>query len=224
MKLKCTAISDLHNTFPEDLEGGDILLIGGDLTNRGTDEELVLAEKWITKQKEKYKYILFTPGNHDLSFEADLLRAEKLLGVKAYINEVVEIDGVKFFLSPYSVQFGDWAFMKPDYSLANTVSSWPLDIDVAMVHGPAKYLRDKVGHHGDHVGSDAIKWWLNKAIDQGQIKLFICGHIHESFGGEKYRDMDVINVAQGASLNWTLNQYPVYFTIDTQTKEVEYYS
>lgn len=221
-KINCVAISDLHNSFPKNLPSADVLFIAGDLTNKGEEGELLSAKAWLEEQKKKFKHILFTPGNHDITFETKRQWAEETLGLKAYINEIVEIEGVKIFLSPYSVQFGDWAFMKPDYSLANTVASWPLDIDVAVVHGPPKYLRDMVAPRAEHVGSDAIKWWLNKAIDQGQIKLFICGHIHDSFGLQEYRGIDILNVAQGWTFAGDIDQHPVEFTIDTETKKVEY--
>lgn len=224
MKLKCVAISDLHNDFP-DLSGGDVLIIGGDLTTRGSEEELTKAKYWLNTQRPKFKHILFTPGNHDLSFETDRELAEGWLGQKALINEVVEIEGVKFFLSPYSLQFGSWAFMKPENTLTYAVSTWPLDVDVAVVHGPAYGIRDVVwrGDHwtGDSVGSHSIKWWLNKAIDKGRLRAFIFGHIHESFGVEIFRDTLMMNVAQGYSPNWKINQRPVVFTIDTETKFIQ---
>lgn len=221
MKLKCTAISDLHNDFPV-LDGGDILFIAGDLTTRGSLDELVRARAWVEVVKNQYKHVLFTPGNHDLSFEFDRSEAEKTLGLKAYINEVVEIEGLRIFLSPYSLMFGSYAYQKTEANMANMVSSWPLDIDIAVVHGPCRNLRDFTGR--DNVGSLSLGWWLDKAIDAGRLKMYIHGHIHESYGAELYRDKIILNAALGGTF-WLppgVDQVPVNFVIDTDEKNVEF--
>ncbi len=222
MKIKCTAISDLHNDFP-DLDGGDVLFIAGDLTTRGTLDELVKSRPWFDRMKQKYKHILVTPGNHDLHFEFDREEAEKALGLKVYINEVVEVFGLRVFLSPYSLMYGSYAYQKTESNMANMVSTWPLDVDIAVVHGPCRGLRDFTGR--ENVGSLSLGWWLDKAIDHGRLKLYIHGHIHESYGVELYREKMLLNAALGGAF-WlppNVEQVPVNFIIDTDENVVEFY-
>src|SRR5690349_16270157 len=55
-------ISDLHG-FYQKLEGGDLLIVAGDLTAKDTLEELHAFNYWLLKQD--YEKIVFIAGNHD---------------------------------------------------------------------------------------------------------------------------------------------------------------
>src|SRR5260370_35655233 len=55
-------IADLHGLLPK-LEGGDLLIVGGDLTGRDTQEQLDKFDKWLCSQP--YKKKIFICGNHD---------------------------------------------------------------------------------------------------------------------------------------------------------------
>jgi Icc-related predicted phosphoesterase len=56
------AISDLHGHYPT-LEGGDLLIVAGDLTARDTQEQLDEFDNWLVHQP--YKKKIFIAGNHD---------------------------------------------------------------------------------------------------------------------------------------------------------------
>lgn len=60
MKIDC--VSDLHGYYP-DLEGGDILIVAGDLTAHDTRNEVALFDNWICTQKYYAKIVV--GGNHD---------------------------------------------------------------------------------------------------------------------------------------------------------------
>ena len=55
--ITVVAISDTHNLQP-DLPDGDLLLHGGDLTQRGSFEELQAQLDWLKGQKHHYKVII----------------------------------------------------------------------------------------------------------------------------------------------------------------------
>jgi len=57
-------ISDLHGSYPE-LEGGDLLIVCGDLTARDTLPEYFEFDDWLGQQS--YKKKIFIAGNHDNS-------------------------------------------------------------------------------------------------------------------------------------------------------------
>lgn len=58
-------ISDLHGHFPS-LEGGDLLIIAGDLTATHTPQELYQFNDWVKVQDYKKKVLI--AGNHDTFF------------------------------------------------------------------------------------------------------------------------------------------------------------
>jgi 3',5'-cyclic AMP phosphodiesterase CpdA len=64
MKIDC--ISDLHGFQPK-LEGGDLLIVAGDLTARDTVEEYITFNSWLSDQNYDRKIII--AGNHDGKIE-----------------------------------------------------------------------------------------------------------------------------------------------------------
>ncbi len=60
MKIDC--IADLHGHYPK-LEGGDLLIVAGDLTARDTVDEYLRFNKWLSIQDYKRKIVI--AGNHD---------------------------------------------------------------------------------------------------------------------------------------------------------------
>src|SRR5579863_2164073 len=62
------AISDTHNRHAElELKGGDILIHAGDVSGRGTPEEIISFLNWFEQQD--YSNLILIPGNHDFDME-----------------------------------------------------------------------------------------------------------------------------------------------------------
>jgi Icc-related predicted phosphoesterase len=55
-------ISDLHGHYPK-LEGGDLLIVAGDLTARDEPEQYLNFTEWLNNQSYKQKIVI--AGNHD---------------------------------------------------------------------------------------------------------------------------------------------------------------
>lgn len=62
-------ISDLHGYYPK-LEGGDLLIVAGDLTAKDDEEGWLTFERWLYNFNFKYKQIILIAGNHDNSLQS----------------------------------------------------------------------------------------------------------------------------------------------------------
>src|SRR3712207_5545038 len=108
---RIVCISDTHNrneqiTVPE----GDILIHAGDATFRGTIDEIERFNNWFAALPHRYK--IFVAGNHDWLFQTDNRLVRSLLNENIiYLQDSsTEIDGIKFYGSPWQPRFYDWAF------------------------------------------------------------------------------------------------------------------
>ena len=88
-----------------------------------------------------------------------------------------EIDGCRFWGSPWSLPFFDYAFMAAEADLETTWSRIPDDADVVIVHGPPLGIGD-LTRDGLCVGSASLKARLTQIRPQ----LAVFGHIHEAAG------------------------------------------
>lgn len=188
-------IADLHGFYPQ-LEGGDLLIVAGDLTARDTQLEMDKFDDWLSHQP--YKKKIFIAGNHD-----NLLKKEK--PQKYFMgNEIIkfekfeylcdsgtEFEGLKIWGSPYAPWFKGVhpkckAFMKNDGSLSKHFNKIPLGTDILITHGPAFGILDGIPLEDGtlyHVGSKSLYGWL-EYVERPLIHVF--GHIHEGYGQEEY--------------------------------------
>ena len=92
------------------------------------------------------------------------------------------LEGIKFYGSPRSNEFYNWAFMGSEMELSKAWAKIPEDTNVLITHGPAYGYHDLVSRPGDrdpHVGSESLT--RRKEI-LPELKLHISGHIHEAYG------------------------------------------
>jgi len=173
-------ISDLHGFYP-DLEGGDLLIVAGDLTARNTD--IQHAEYCYWQYYLPYKKIIFIAGNHDGYIEkrSDLYidscdRTAKV----AYLQDFgCEFEGLKIWGSPWTPTFYDWHFMKDrGSSIKEKWNLIPDDTDILITHGPPFGVLDQVDDK--FCGCEELR----EAIFRIKPKLHVFGHIH-SQGGKK---------------------------------------
>lgn len=195
MKLVC--ISDTHNQISKlKLSYGDVLIIAGDVTNNGTLNEVVKfnADLGLIKKTIGYKHIIFIEGNHDFYGQKhDYYAMNALIPHVDYFlrDSSVEVDGVKFYGSPFTPFYYDWAFnlhrgpaIKAKWDLI------PDGIDVLITHGPPAGIGDMTPR-GDAAGCKD----LFDAILRIKPKVHICGHIHYGYGVKKFHDITFINAS-----------------------------
>lgn len=203
--MRVTLTSDLHGYFPR-LPGGDLLIIGGDLTFNHTIEEWNKFSTWLNKQD--YEKIVFIAGNHDTMIE-EWDREQDNEGYNGPIsdpderieylcNSGTEFGGLKIWGSPWTMKFKG---MNPDCmaftcnsekEMAEKFSLIPENVDILITHSPPYGILDKVKKYNSrdswnpktdgyqHVGSKSL------ADRIGSLKtppaLWVCGHIHEAYG------------------------------------------
>jgi hypothetical protein len=111
-------------------------------------------------------------------------------GITYLQDSGIEIDGLKFWGSPWQPWFCDWAFnlprMGPD--LREVWNKIPLGTDVLITHGPPHGVLDQV-HGGDHLGCEELK---NRLVSvKPQVHIF--GHIHDSYGVAQSKTTTYVN-------------------------------
>jgi Icc-related predicted phosphoesterase len=80
MKMRITHISDTHNKHKQlngKLPGGDLLIHSGDISSLGRKHEVEDFIKWFNGI-EGYTNKVFIAGNHDMTFDKEVLMRNKL--------------------------------------------------------------------------------------------------------------------------------------------------
>lgn len=185
--MKLTAISDTHG-FPIPIKSCDVLVHAGDATQLGTESEVRAFFEWFVQTPAKHR--IFVPGNHDFGFENHraMFRAMVPEGVTLLIDESVIIDDHKFYGSPWSPQFNDWAFnLRTSEQLRDCWDMIPEDTDVLITHAPPRGILDKTQDRYDKLGENAGCRALAERVRVVKPKVHIFGHIHSGYGS---RDLD----------------------------------
>jgi Icc-related predicted phosphoesterase len=176
--MKLVMFSDIHADYNFKLPKGDVLIFCGDFSGMGTMQDVVVFNKFLIDHKDEYEDILVVYGNHETQVESNMDVVRGLFtGCKTLTDEGVKIGKIMFYGTPWTVQFYDWAFMKPDKDLVNVYSQIPEDADVVIAHGPPYGILDQ-NKHSEHCGSKAL-------LDRMAIvtpKICCFGHIHEAYG------------------------------------------
>jgi Icc-related predicted phosphoesterase len=176
--LRLVAISDTHNlhenvVVPE----GDVLIHAGDFTGRGTLPEIEAFNAWLGDLPHRYKIVI--AGNHDWGFEREPAAARRALTNAIYLEDAaIELEGVKFYGSPWQPWFMNWAFnLKTDAELRAKWDLIPDGTDVLITHGPPRGFHDRTITF-DEVGCLELR----KTVERIAPRLHIFGHIHEGYG------------------------------------------
>jgi Calcineurin-like phosphoesterase len=170
--MKLVALSDTHTLGRQiSVPSGDVLIHCGDLTFRGTQDETENELEWLSSLPHAKK--LFVAGNHDWFFDPDapqrfhdwgLSRSlsvpqmlERFPGLTYLCDSVVVIDGVKFYGSPWTPPFFDWAFNLRPGQAEDVWNRIPVDTDVLVTHGPPFGTLDWTFPDGLRQGCTALR-------------------------------------------------------------------
>ena len=198
--MRLVLTSDTHGKLPPDLilPEGDILIHAGDATMSGTLHEMRQFAAWMKIQPHAVK--LFVPGNHDFIFQPegrlydDAIDAMRDAGVEVLIDRLVFAKGLAFYGSPWTPEFGRWAFELPKSGpeIAGKWAKIPDDLDVLITHGPPWGILDVVTS-GEHAGCEMLRERLDGM--KHPPRLHAMGHLHEARGSLVLGATTFMNVA-----------------------------
>jgi len=208
--MQLVLISDTHGYHKNlELPHGDVLLHSGDISSRGTMQEVKDFLDWFSKQDFKHK--IFIAGNHDFFFERESAEKVEALIPKniIYLNDSgVTINGIKFWGSPVQPRFFDWAFNRDrGEDIDRHWQLIPPDVNVLLTHGPPHGILDRTAD-GLEVGCER----LAKRIQQVKPQLSVFGHIHEAYGMKEQDGTTFVN-ASVLNLRYQLVNRPVEFLL-----------
>ena len=223
--MKLTFISDTHGKheyltskgYNNILGSGDVLVHAGDISMMGKQHEIKNFLDWFSNTE--YTHKIFIAGNHDWGFELvdDIAPEYKERGVHYLFDSGVEIEGIKFWGSPWQPEFFNWAFNLPrGEKLAEKWALIPGETDVLITHGPAHGMLDWV-LSGQRVGCED----LFQRIMEIQPKIHVCGHIHSAYGQKSFNNVEFINACVLGE-RYTHENEPIFLTLDTETKQIDY--
>lgn len=204
MRVDC--VSDLHGFFPR-LEGGDLLIVAGDLTARDDDEEYTAFEKWFKDQR--YTKKIFIGGNHDNQLQNETFPLW-IDGWSEYLcDSGTEFEGLKIWGSPWTPLFKGVnpsckAFMLPETELEAKFAIIPEDVDILVTHGPPYGILDGAFRDDgkvEHVGSRSLYNHFYSERITPQLHVF--GHVHEGYGHiPKMLDMPAMQFVNASHVDW----------------------
>ncbi len=191
MKIIC--ISDTHNLHKhiQNIPDGDLLIHAGDLTRRGSLEDVESFNSWLGELPHKYKVCI--SGNHDFCFEQRPEEARSLITNAHYLqDEEITIGGLKIYGSPWQPWFYNWAFnLRRGEPLREKWEKIPSDIDILITHGPPHGILDRV-FTGEKVGCEEL---LLKLRFFENLKLHVFAHIHEARGTYEHQGIKMVNAS-----------------------------
>lgn len=197
MRIAC--VSDQHAHLGPNIPECDLLIVAGDQcpdriggmyakTDRSNQRHWFQTEWLHWREKQPVPLCLVTWGNHDFCGHTAKLAPlfdwtrDDTKRTYSIVDDVFIYNGVKIWLTPWSNQFRDWAFMKEPEDLKAIYAKIPEGIDILVSHQPPKgyggRIYDLANKGYEELGSQE----LLDAIDRVQPKIVICGHIHAGHG------------------------------------------
>ena len=192
-------ISDLHGHYPK-LEGGDLLIVAGDLTARDESYQYLEFNNWLNCQEYKKKIVI--GGNHDNCLQSGIPVFTNTLETRMMIpvyglditylcDSGTEFEGLKIWGSPWSLWFHGInpnckAFTASENKLKKKFDLIPDDVDILITHSPPHGILDLC--ESGHVGSKSLR----RIMGRVKPKLWVCGHIHEGYG--EFKDTTISGI------------------------------
>lgn len=207
--MKFVVISDTHGDHRQmTVPAGDTIIHAGDMTANGRIGEVQDFIQWFDGLAFDHK--LLVAGNHDWYLESDAAAFSELIESTSihYLNDTgVVLDGIRFWGSPVTPEFFDWAFQcKPGSDIDRHWQLIPPLVDILITHGPPFGVMDQVPQESnkdpaaENVTMDCVsvnagcRSLLERVREVAPI-FHIFGHIHEGYGQQTQDNVRFINAA-----------------------------
>ena len=166
----------------------DILIHCGDMCSFREDdlETLEDIDDWFATLPAKR--VICVAGNHDYLLETEdySFRHATLLR-----DQGVEIQGLKFYGSPWCPFLSGFAHYLDDTGLQECWRAIPAGIDVLVTHTPPYGVLDLPSSGDRHLGCE----YLRDELSRIRPRLHVFGHIHASHGDHEGPITHSINAA-----------------------------
>lgn len=190
--MKLCIISDTHSRHHliKELPNADVIIHCGDISNIGGEYEIYNFFYWFSNLIQ-FEYKIMIAGNHDFLFEKNksLVLSMKPNNVIYLEDSEVIINNTKFYGTPVSKIFNNWAFNRDNKKLQKHWEAIPDDVDVLITHEPPYGILD-LGVSNKHIGSISL---YNEVVNRIKPKLHCFGHAHNSYGKIIKNDITFIN-------------------------------
>jgi Icc-related predicted phosphoesterase len=211
MSLRIVAIADTHGKhWSLDVPDGDILLHAGDMTFKGSIDDVKDFNVFLGQLPHPVKVAI--AGNHDFCFERDREGSATALTNAIYLqDQSVAIEGIRFYGSPWQPWFYDWAFNL--HRGPEIRAKWeliPKETDILITHGPPYGHGDQT-FRGELVGCRD----LLEVVELIRPRFHIFGHIHEGAGVTADDHTTFIN-ASSCDQHFRLVNEPTVFVFETE--------
>jgi Icc-related predicted phosphoesterase len=193
MDIVC--IADTHGRHDRlRVPAGDVLVHAGDFTEVGEPGEVDLFIDWLAGLPHERK--IFIGGNHEFYLEEHaayfIEQVGSVPGLVYLQDSGTEIDGIKFWGSPVSPRYGDWAFNRsrgPEIR-----AHWdriPKDTNVLVTYCPQAEIGD-LNYANSHEGCADLR---AAVAGLPNLRLHVFGHIHIAFGLYEQAGVAFVNAA-----------------------------
>jgi uncharacterized protein len=192
--MRLLAFTDIHSAFSvvenilREEQTADVVLLGGDLTTRGSSEDV---RRVIAMVQQYTPRVFAIGGNMDpLALETTMRDLDVSLDGRGCVIGDVGFFGISG--APLSPLRTPHEF--PEANLEMTgLRGWEemkkARVRVLLSHAPpVQTSLDRI-RSGKHVGSSAVRMIIERLAPD----LVVCGHIHESFGVTSMGDTLVVN-------------------------------
>jgi Icc-related predicted phosphoesterase len=184
------------------------VLLGGDLTTFGAPAD---AARLVRAAESAGAPVLAVAGNCD-SAEIDAELAALGVGLHA---QGVTIDGVGFHGLSGIPPWRSAMYQFSEAELAEALAAGHAQVVAAsrrilLAHVPPQGCRADRTHFFQHVGSTAVREFLDRA----QPALAFCGHVHEAHGVEQLGETIVVNCGAGTSGHYALAEIGPNLRVD----------
>ncbi len=210
--MKVLVLSDIHGNYryiEKINENVDLIIVCGDITDFGSR---IQASKVISKLKKICHKILAVPGNCDKIDVNKYLEEEGISVHKRYheINDYIFFGIGGSGITPFNT-IQEYTEEEIYNSLVNLYEKFKGSNKkkVLITHAPPYNTRVDLTSSGVHAGSKSIR----KFIEESDIYMSFCGHIHEARGYDYIKNTLIINPG---------NIYRGYCLVDLNTREFSF--